>query len=48
VLDGGKVVAAVCLSGPIERLGAHPARRYAKRVVAAAQEIHTALATSHQ
>jgi DNA-binding IclR family transcriptional regulator len=47
VLDGGKVVAAVCLSGPIERVGSRPARRYARRVIAAAQEIHTALATSH-
>lgn len=47
VYDGGQVVATVCLSGPIERLGTEPARRYAKRVVAAAKEIQRALATSH-
>ena len=47
VLDGGRVVAAVCLSGPIERLGTSPGRRYAKRLVAAAGQLQTALATSH-
>lgn len=47
VLDGVKVVAAVCLSGPIERLGESPGRRFAKRLVAAAEQIQKALATSH-
>jgi DNA-binding IclR family transcriptional regulator len=47
VYDGGLVVAAVCLSGPVERLGADPGRRYAEQVVAAAKEIQRAAATSH-
>jgi DNA-binding IclR family transcriptional regulator len=48
VLDGGRLVAAVCLSGPIERLGTSPGRRYGKRLIAAAEEIQTALATSYR
>jgi DNA-binding IclR family transcriptional regulator len=47
VYDGGQVVAAVCLSGPIDRLGTSPGRRYAKQVVAVAKEIQHAAATSH-
>jgi DNA-binding IclR family transcriptional regulator len=47
VHDGGKVVAAVCLSGPIERLGQNPGRRFANVVVQAAEDIRLALATSH-
>jgi DNA-binding IclR family transcriptional regulator len=47
VYDGGLVVAAVCLSGPVERLGSDPGRRYAEQVVAAAKEIQRAAATSH-
>lgn len=47
VYGGGKVVAAVCLSGPIERLGRNPGRRYSKPVTRAAQDIQLALATSH-
>jgi hypothetical protein len=37
----------VCLSGPVERLGSDPGRRYAEQVVAAAKEIQRAAATSH-
>jgi DNA-binding IclR family transcriptional regulator len=47
VYDGGQVVAAVCLSGPIERLGTSPGRRYATQVMAAAKEIQRTAATSH-
>jgi DNA-binding IclR family transcriptional regulator len=47
VYDGSQVVAAVCLSGPIERLGTSPGRKYAGQVVAAAKEIQRAAATSH-
>jgi len=35
----GEVVAAISVSGPIERLGAHPGRRLARAVVAAAATI---------
>jgi DNA-binding IclR family transcriptional regulator len=47
VYDGGQVVAAVCLSGPIERLGTSPGATYAEQVMAAAKEIQHAAATSH-
>jgi DNA-binding IclR family transcriptional regulator len=47
VYDGSQVVAAVCLSGPIERLGTSPGRKYAGQVVAAAKDIQRAAATSH-
>jgi DNA-binding IclR family transcriptional regulator len=40
---GGDVVAAVSVSGPIERTTRHPGRRYAAAVVAAAGEISAAL-----
>jgi DNA-binding IclR family transcriptional regulator len=40
VLDaGGRVRAAVCISGPLQRLGRQPGRRLAGRVMAAAREI---------
>ncbi len=40
VLDGnGLVVAAISVSGPIERLGRHPEARFAAAVVAAAHEL---------
>lgn len=40
VRDGpGRVLAAVSVSGPIERLGRAPGRRYGEAVVAAAREI---------
>jgi DNA-binding IclR family transcriptional regulator len=35
----GAVVAAVCVSGPVERLTRGPARRYGAAVLAAAQAI---------
>ena len=45
VVDGGgEVVAAVSVSGPIERTTRHPGRRYSDAVVAAAGEISAALA----
>ena len=47
VYDGGQVVAAVCLSGPIERLGTSPGATYAEQVMTAAKEIQHAAATSH-
>ena len=46
VHSGRQVVAAVCLSGPVERLGADPGPRYAEAVMAAAKEIEIAAATS--
>jgi len=39
----GSTVAAVSVSGPIERLSRQPGRRFGESVVAAAQEISTAL-----
>ena len=42
VYDSGKVVAAVCLSGPIDRMGNIPAADYAKPVMKAAEEIQLA------
>jgi DNA-binding IclR family transcriptional regulator len=35
----GEVIAAVSVSGPIERTSRHPGRRYAEAVVAAARRI---------
>lgn len=46
VYSGRHVVAAVCLSGPVERLGTDPGRRYAEPVMAAAKEIEIAAATA--
>jgi len=43
VLDGGRVVAAVSVSGPIERLTRTPGKRYARAVMAAARTIERAL-----
>jgi DNA-binding IclR family transcriptional regulator len=42
VRDGRQVVAAVSVSGPIERTGRDPGRRYAAAVTAAAREIEAA------
>ncbi|MHB8670175.1 MAG: IclR family transcriptional regulator [Acidimicrobiales bacterium] len=39
VLEGGHLVAAVSVSGPIERTSRHPGRRYADAVVVAAREL---------
>jgi DNA-binding IclR family transcriptional regulator len=42
VRAGGAVVAAVCLSGPIERTSASPGARFASAVVAAAGQVERA------
>ena len=42
VFDSGRVVAAVSVSGPIERTTRAPGRRYAKAVVAAARAVEKA------
>ncbi len=39
VLVGGAVIAAVSVSGPVDRLGRHPGRRLAKQIIAAANEL---------
>jgi DNA-binding IclR family transcriptional regulator len=39
----GRVVAAVCVSGPIDRIGPRPGRRHGAAVVAAADEISARL-----
>jgi DNA-binding IclR family transcriptional regulator len=44
VRSGGAVVAAVGVSGPIERLSRKPGARYAEAVVAAARAIEAAAA----
>ena len=43
IYEGGRMVAAVSVSGPIERTTREPGRRYAAQVVAAASEIAQAL-----
>jgi DNA-binding IclR family transcriptional regulator len=43
VLDRGRVVAAVSVSGPIERLTRNPGKRYARAVMAAARTIERAI-----
>jgi DNA-binding IclR family transcriptional regulator len=43
VLDRGRVVAAVSVSGPIERLTRTPGKRYARAVMAAARAVEQAL-----
>ena len=45
--DKATIVAALCLSGPIERLGPSPGRRFGREVVAAAREIEAAVASQH-
>jgi DNA-binding IclR family transcriptional regulator len=45
VRQAGEVVAAVSVSGPIERLGRAPGRRHARHVVAAADELTALLLT---
>ena len=47
IYDAAFVVAALSLSGPIERLGTSPGARYADKVVAAAKQIQRALASAH-
>jgi DNA-binding IclR family transcriptional regulator len=39
----GELVAALCLSGPLDRFGTHPSARYAEVVVTAAHHISTAM-----
>lgn len=47
VIDrGGVVLAAVGVSGPIERLGRSPGRRYGSAVVAAARQVDDALGST--
>ena len=43
---GGTVLAAVSVSGPVQRLGPRPGRQYAPAVLAAAREIEDALGAS--
>jgi DNA-binding IclR family transcriptional regulator len=47
VYDAAVLVAALSISGPIERLGTSPGERYAGLVVDAAKRIQHALATIH-
>ncbi len=46
IFDASVLIAAVSVSGPIERLGTSPGLRYAPPVVAAAKEIQAALAAA--
>ena len=46
VFDDSVLIAAVSVSGPIDRLGTSPGRRFGQAVVAAAREIERALASS--
>jgi len=43
ILDRGRVIAAVSVSGPIERLTRTPGKRYARAVMAAARTVERAL-----
>ena len=43
VFDGGQVIAAVGVSGPIERLTRAPGKQYGKAVMAAARQVERAL-----
>jgi DNA-binding IclR family transcriptional regulator len=43
VLRHGRVIAAVCLVGPIDRVGEHPARRYGEHVIAASRRVAAGL-----
>lgn len=47
IFDASVLIAAVSVSGPIERLGTSPGLRYAPGVLAAAKEIQAALAAAH-
>lgn len=46
VVDDGVMIAAVCLSGPIDRLAPSPGQRFGKAVASAAREIEKAVASS--
>ena len=41
---GGSVLAAISISGPVERLGRAPGQRFAPVVIAAAHQLESALA----
>ena len=41
--DGGTVLAAISVSGPIDRMGRSPGRRYGAAVIRAAREVETSL-----
>jgi len=43
VLSGGRVIAAVSISGPIDRLTKRPGQRFGTRVRAAAAEVEREL-----
>ena len=43
MVDRGRVIAAVSVSGPIERLTRTPGKRYARAVMAAARTVERAL-----
>lgn len=47
IYDASVLVAALSLSGPIERFGTSPGERFAEPVVAAARQIQHALASIH-
>jgi DNA-binding IclR family transcriptional regulator len=44
ICAGGRVVAAVSVSGPVERVTKRPGQRFGDQVVAAARDVETALA----
>ncbi len=46
VLRHGRTVAAVCLVGPVDRIGEHPGRIYGDRVVAAARRLAAGLSSA--
>jgi DNA-binding IclR family transcriptional regulator len=47
IYDAAVLVAALSISGPIQRLGTSPGERYADQVVAAARQIQHTLASIH-
>jgi DNA-binding IclR family transcriptional regulator len=46
VFDDSVLIAALCLSGPIDRLAPSPGRKFGKAVVAAAREVERAVASA--
>jgi DNA-binding IclR family transcriptional regulator len=46
MLRGGELLAAISISGPIERLGRAPGQRFAPLLVAGAHRITTALTSA--
>jgi DNA-binding IclR family transcriptional regulator len=47
IYDAAVLVAALSISGPIQRFGTSPGKRYADQVVAAAKRIQHTLASIH-